>query len=465
MLVCFFINEGNAQEFNIGYNNNGEFTLYNANTSNTPLKVFPNGEINIPNGIHTTNITPTVGGLLNVEKSGANVLIRTIADEPNIAGLDIGTPSDPDKHRIRSLADSDDLHIVVNNSERMRFRNNRVGINTAEPQQLLDVGGRGLFRSHLEVGLDTGGVGLTTNDGGGNASVTFNHTAQIPDQDGNVGRIRVNTDETTNALMEFQIGTNKTNGVSSPIPSRYVISANAHIWNKSEDNATEAMRLDSSGNLLVSTTDTSPATNNIAGVALRNEGHINVSRESGVVGYFNRITSDGEILNFRKNGLPVGSIGTISGDLEIHSNVSGHTGLRFANGYISPVDNSGVLTDGIADLGTSGYRFKDLYLSGGVITSSDYRLKKDIQPMQSYADTVKQMNLVNFAWKESGEREDGFIAHELQALVPNAVRGDKDAVDDEGTEQYQGVDPLKLIPVLTKALQEALERIETLENK
>jgi hypothetical protein len=58
---------------------------------------------------------------------------------------------------------------------------------------------------------------------------------------------------------------------------------------------------------------------------------------------------------------------------------------------------------------------------------------------------------------------DGFLAHEAQAVVPEAVTGEKDAVDDDGNPVYQGIDQSKLVPLLTAALQEAIGRIETLE--
>jgi hypothetical protein len=128
---------------------------------------------------------------------------------------------------------------------------------------------------------------------------------------------------------------------------------------------TERMRIDSSGNLLVSTTDTAPATNNVAGIALRNEGHINVSRSSGVVGYFNRITNDGTILDFLKDGTSVGSIGTKVGGLTIGN---GDTALRMQDSInsIYPFNiTADSNRDGAIDLGTSAVRFKDLYLSGG----------------------------------------------------------------------------------------------------
>ena len=113
--------------------------------------------------------------------------------------------------------------------------------------------------------------------------------------------------------------------------------------------------------------------------------------------------------------------------------------------------------------------------STSYVTSSDYRLKEDWQPMTGASERVKALNPVNFAWKADGSRVDGFLAHEAQAVVPEAVTGEKDAVElvdikDEdgnvtGQEErpvYQGIDQSKLVPLLTAALQEALAKIDDL---
>jgi hypothetical protein len=98
-------------------------------------------------------------------------------------------------------------------------------------------------------------------------------------------------------------------------------------------------------------------------------------------------------------------------------------------------------------------------------TSSDYRLKEDWQPMSGSIERVKALNPVNFAWKSSGERVDGFLAHEAQAVVPEAVVGTKDAVDADGNPDYQGIDQSKLVPLLTSALQEAIAEIDSLKAR
>jgi len=112
-------------------------------------------------------------------------------------------------------------------------------------------------------------------------------------------------------------------------------------------------------------------------------------------------------------------------------------------------------------------------------TSSDYRLKTDIQPMENAIDRLNALEPVNFQWIESGERVDGFIAHDAQLVVPDAVFGEKDAMrteivkdeDDAPTGEvltlpdYQGIDQSKLVPLLTKALQEAISKIDALEAR
>jgi len=97
------------------------------------------------------------------------------------------------------------------------------------------------------------------------------------------------------------------------------------------------------------------------------------------------------------------------------------------------------------------------------VTSSDYRLKENVAPMQNALNTVAQLNPVTYTWKADGSAGQGFIAHELQAVVPDCVTGEKDAVDAEGNPQYQGVDTSFLVATLVKAVQELTARIAALE--
>jgi hypothetical protein len=98
-------------------------------------------------------------------------------------------------------------------------------------------------------------------------------------------------------------------------------------------------------------------------------------------------------------------------------------------------------------------------------TSSDYRLKEDAQPVEAPINRLKQLKPINFKWKVNGSRCDGFLAHEAQEIVPDAVTGSKDDLDKEGKPIYQGIDQSKLVPLLTAALQEAVAKIEALETR
>ena len=89
-------------------------------------------------------------------------------------------------------------------------------------------GGSGTYATtgYFTAGLNSGGVSLTHNDGGGNASVTFNHRSQTPEQTGNAGRIRVNTDSTTGGMMEFQVGSGLTSGVAFGLTTYFKVEEN-----------------------------------------------------------------------------------------------------------------------------------------------------------------------------------------------------------------------------------------------
>jgi hypothetical protein len=100
-------------------------------------------------------------------------------------------------------------------------------------------------------------------------------------------------------------------------------------------------------------------------------------------------------------------------------------------------------------------------------TSSDYRLKTNLEAIANGIERIKQLPVYSFNWKidESGNKVDGFIAHEARSVVPESVVGEKDAVDADGNPIYQGIDQSKIVPLLTAALKEAIAKIETLEAK
>lgn len=99
-------------------------------------------------------------------------------------------------------------------------------------------------------------------------------------------------------------------------------------------------------------------------------------------------------------------------------------------------------------------------------TSSDYRLKENIVTDWDATTRLKQLKPSRFNFKvESDTTVDGFLAHEVSSIVPEAINGEKDAVDKNGNIEPQSIDHSKLVPLLTKALQESIARADALEAR
>jgi len=98
-------------------------------------------------------------------------------------------------------------------------------------------------------------------------------------------------------------------------------------------------------------------------------------------------------------------------------------------------------------------------------TTSDYRLKENVQPMTGALARVALLKPCTYRWKATGEAAEGFIAHELQEVIPSAVTGAKDAMEDDGLIKAQGVDTSFIVATLTAAIQELTARVAQLESK
>ena len=99
-------------------------------------------------------------------------------------------------------------------------------------------------------------------------------------------------------------------------------------------------------------------------------------------------------------------------------------------------------------------------------TTSDYRLKENVVDLTDAITRLNQIPVHQFNFiGETDRTVDGFLAHEVQGIVPEAVTGEKDAVDAEGNPEYQAIDQSKLVPLLTAALKEAITEIESLKAR
>jgi len=181
-------------------------------------------------------------------------------------------------------------------------------------------------------------------------------------------------------------------------------------------NSAEFMRLDPTyGRLLIGSTNNSP-----------------YSISSGTTGGVAMSNADFEFANAGYNTLAINKLNSTSGSL-----------IAFAyNGS-----------------GLSGYIS---YNGGGVSynTGSDYRLKTNVTPITNALDSIYKLNPVSYNWIADNTPSQGFIAHELQAVIPEAVKGDKDSVDENGKPKYQAVDYSVVIPTLAAAIKELNEVVK-----
>ena len=131
---------------------------------------------------------------------------------------------------------------------------------------------------------------------------------------------------------------------------------------------------------------------------------------------------------------------------------SGSTGTQYHHEFGNP-------NGGVGSITTNGSATQ-------YNTSSDYRLKENVSYDFDATTRLKQLKPARFNFiADANTTVDGFLAHEVSSVVPEAISGEKDAVDENGNPEYQGIDQSKLVPLLVKTIQELEARITTLENK
>jgi hypothetical protein len=180
-----------------------------------------------------------------------------------------------------------------------------------------------------------------------------------------------------------------------------------------------------------------------------------------------RITQAGAVL-FAKtsNGLTTPGAGFIANTGGVYGEiVQSNNGVSCL--YLSQNFNSGTQT--AVDLRFNNTQVGTISVSSSATsynTFSDYRLKENVTPVSDGITRLQQLKPARFNFIADPDKTvDGFLAHEVQTIVPEAITGEKDAVDDDGNPVYQGIDQSKLVPLLTAAIQEAIGEIESLKAR
>jgi hypothetical protein len=233
-----------------------------------------------------------------------------------------------------------------------------------------------------------------------------------------------------NTFIGYSSGSGVTSGGKNVILGAYTgaaapISATAsnHIVFSDGDGTVRGYFNNSGSGFFSGATVVYPGSGNTnTGIFLEGNGQLCVSRDNTVAGRFNRNSTDGTLISCARQGTEVGTIGVT----------------------------------------TSATSYN---------TSSDYRLKNTIAPMAGALAKVAALKPVTYKWNVDGSDGEGFIAHELAEVCPNAVTGEKDAVetylDIEGNEQtrpkYQGIDTSFLVATLTAAIQELKAEVDSLK--
>ena len=164
-----------------------------------------------------------------------------------------------------------------------------------------------------------------------------------------------------------------------------------------------------------------------------------------------RITSAGNVVigdnstdNTGKLYYASPGVGAYNGVLSLYHSTSNVSGSGYVNFYV----NSSVIGS-IGQVGSTAVAY---------YTTSDYRLKEDLKPINGL-EIVNKIKVYDYKWKAEDSRMDGVLAHELAEILPYAVTGEKDG------ERMQGVDYSKIVPVLIQAIKDQQVQIEQLKNK
>lgn len=345
--------------------------------------------------------------------------------------------SDTDKLRM-DIADNGDISFYEDTGTTPKFfwdaSAESLGIGTSAPTEALTVTGGNIQvdASSRKIGFKLSGNSnagyLIPYDSSGNTQLVNERSGgNLIFKSANTERMRIDS----SGNIDLYQGKNLTwrYAAGSTIRGSISIDSADNVTFSNGSSNTERMRLDASGNVLVSATTTSgfqSSSSESGTIAYAAGGIASNSPSNDVAGVFNRLGTDGIIVQLKKDGATVGSIGVTSNRMFIVSNNgSNGSGLKFTSGGFNATDKDGNDVDNSKDVGSGTYRFDDIFATNGTIQTSDRNEKQDIAELsdaeQRVAVAAKGL-LRKFRWKsavaEKGNEARthfGIIAQDLQA--------------------------------------------------
>jgi len=498
-----------------GYSGTGVLEINPSAASHIPLSILSkNGQT--ANLVNVTSFGGTAGNLFNVQSSG-NVGIGTTTP---LAKLDIqGTQgqlfsvTDDLSGDIFSVADISGVPILNVNSDGTSYFDGNVGIGASSPSAKLDVKGDGadffLQSADYKIArIQPRGTGADLDKGlfslfNGNTESVRIDTASNSWLNG--GAVGIGTTSPIGMLSVVNPISNSNTWTPTNNPDLWVSNAgtsNSYYAFGVTTNSGDIFSITNAGNVGIGTTSPSyPLVVNGEidasgdGYLINGSGWATESSDVLTLGdwdgneFSTRIMDQwsNEVLRVTDGRVGIGTTGplatlhvdnpqTANGNIGfILDAAAGGTGTR--NMHISVPDygegirflRSGTYSGGAMKFysGTSNVGGVQINASSTSFnTTSDYRAKENVVPMENSINRLKELKPCRFNFIIEPENTvDGFIAHEAQEVVPEAVTGEKDKLNYEGNPEYQGIDQSKIVPLLTSALQEAISKIEQLETR